>query len=131
MPNPEIEEFARILIENVRDAAIRSCDMRFRTSALSVTAKRWKDAASGSTPEDFAKEIIPDIVDETLFQFLHSIDEGLLKISFSASNGKIVDLNTDGLSELAGWYAGTDWRAAYAKERFVDDNADLQDFFKS
>ena len=122
---PEIEEFAKILIEWVRDTAIRSNDRRL--NAEHVIAKRWREAAASGSPELFAKVLIPDVVDDTLFYLLHAIDDGLLKLSFTASNGKTVDLSTDGLSELAGWYMGSDaWRARYAKERFVDDFSDMK-----
>ncbi|CAG1009854.1 hypothetical protein PHYC_03758 [Phycisphaerales bacterium] len=120
MTTPEIEEFAKLLVEKVRDAAIQSNDRRL--GANHAIAKRWKEAASGGSPEVFAKMLIPDIVDDTLFYLLHAIDDGLLKLSFIASNGKAVDLSTEGLSELAGWYIGSDgWRARYAKERFVEE----------
>ena len=123
--SPEIEEFAKILVEKVRDAAIRSNDRRLK--AQHVIAKRWKEAAAGGSPETFAKVLIPDVVDDTVFYLLHAVDDGLLKLSFTASNGKTVDLSKDGLSELAGWYMGSDaWRAKYAKERFVDDFSDLK-----
>jgi hypothetical protein len=70
--------------------------------------------------------VIPDVVDDTLFYLLQAIDTGLLKLSFTASNGKVVDLPTDGLGELAGWYMGSGgWRRMFSKERFVDDFVDL------
>jgi len=31
--------------------------------------------------------------------------------------------------ELSGWYGG-EWCQKYTKERFIDDFADLRDFFK-
>ena len=70
--------------------------------------------------------VIPDTVDETVFHLLRAIDQGLLKLSFTAANGKKVDLPTDGLGELAGWYMGSGgWRSLHSKERFVDDFSDL------
>ena len=123
MTTPEIEEFAKILVQKVRDAAIQSNDRRL--GAEHIIAKRWKEAAASGSPEAFAKVLIPDIVDDTMFYLLHAIDDGLLKLSFTASNGRTVDLSTEGISELAGWYMGSDeWRAKYAKERFVDDFSD-------
>ena len=122
---PEIEEFAKILIQTVRDAAIQSNDRAL--SEEHVLAKRWKEAAASGSPETFAKVLVPDIVDSTLFHLLHAIDDGLLDLSFTASNGKTVSLSADGFSELAGWYMGSDaWRAKYAEERFVDDFSDLK-----
>ncbi len=88
--------------------------------------------ASSATAEEFAKTLIPDIVDDAISCLLYAIDTGLLRLSFTDSNGGVVDLNTEGLSELAGWYRGSDgWRATYSKERFVDDMADLKGFFQS
>ena len=126
MPNPEIEEFAKILVREVRDCAIRSCDVPLRPNAAGPMGKRWKEAAARD-PEVFAKVIIPDVVDVTVFELLRTIDEGLLKLSFTASKGEKVDLTVDGLSELAGWYAGIPgWRSMYSKERFIDDYSDLR-----
>lgn len=120
----EIEEFAKMLIEKVRDAAIQSNDRTLTEEH--VVAKRWKDTAAGP-PEAFAKVLIPDIVDDTMFYLLRAIDDGLLRLSFTASDGKTVDLSTEGLGELAGLYMGSGgWRAQYAKERFVDDFSDLR-----
>ena len=132
MPSPGIEEFAKILVEKVRDAAIQSGDRRFQANARSPVARRWKDLARDATPEEFAKALIPDIVDDAMSYLLHAVDDGLLKLSYTASNAIVVDLTADGLGELAGWYGGSDgWRTMYAKERFVDYVADLRDFFHS
>ena len=69
-------------------------------------------------------------MDDTVFHLLQAIGNGLLNLSFTAANGKKVNLPTDGLGELAGWYMGTGgWRALYSEERFVDDFVDLVVFF--
>ena len=120
MAIPEIEEFGQLLIEKVRDAAIRSSDRALKEEH--VVAKRWQAAAGGRSLESFAMVLIPDIIDDTLFYLLHAIDDGSLRIAFTASNGKTIDLSTEGLGELAGWYVGRDaWRSMYSKERFVED----------
>jgi hypothetical protein len=121
----EIEEFAKILVEWVRDAAIRSNDSVF--AGRHAIAKRWKEAAASSSPEEFAKVLIPDIVDSTIAHLLGAIDQEVLRLSFTAANGKSVDLATatDGLSGLY----GAEWCEEYTKERFIDDLADLKDFF--
>jgi hypothetical protein len=121
----EIEEFAKALIEKVRDTTIASNDRTLTEEH--VIAKRWKQAAANGSAEAFARVIVPDVVDSAMFHLLHAIDDGLLKLSFTDSNGKTVDLSSEGLGELAGWYMGSDgWRAKYAKERFVDDFSDLK-----
>lgn len=130
---PEIEEFARILVEKVRDAAIQSCDGNLRPGVANVIAKRWREAAGNGTPEAFAKMLIPDIVDSTISHLLGAIDQELFRLSFTASNGKSLDLTTvaQESGELSGWYkGGGGWIEKYTKERFIDDFADLKDFFK-
>jgi hypothetical protein len=88
--------------------------------------------ACSATPEEFRKVLLADIVDDAISSVLYAVDDGLLKISFPASSGKVVDLNREGLGELAGWYTGSDgWRAMYTKERFVDYVADLKNYFQS
>lgn len=127
MPNLEIEEFAKILVQQVRDAAIKSCDGALRPNAAYPVAKRWKETAVDGTLKPIASVVVPDAVDETIFHLLRAIDQGLLKLSFTAANGKKVDLPADGLGELAGWYMGSGgWRALYSQERFADDFSDLK-----
>jgi hypothetical protein len=122
---PEIEEFAGALMAVVRDASVQSNDRALLPSAGYALAQRWAKAAREKSPVDFARVLIPDIVDDTVFYLLRAIDEGTLRLSYTASSGNTVDLTSQGLGELAGWFAGSDgWREAYAKERFVDDLSD-------
>jgi hypothetical protein len=124
---PEIEEFAKSLVEQVRDLAIGSNDVALRPAGKSPVAKRWAQAAARQTPMEFAATVIPDIVDDTTFYLLNAIDQGELKLTYTAPNGTVVDLTEQGLGELAGWYMGSEgWREKYSKERFVDDCADLR-----
>jgi hypothetical protein len=119
---PAIEEFAKLLVQLVRDEAIQNGDFSLSSQARGPTARRWQQAASHQSCLEFARTIIPDIVDETVFYLLNAIDNGSLKLKFVASNGTQLDLTKDGHSELAGWYLMSDgWRATYSKERFVDD----------
>ena len=127
---PEIEEFAKILVEKVRDTAVRSNDRTLGEEH--VIAKRWSAAAVSGSPEAFAKALIPDIVDSTISHLLSAIDQEVLRLSFTASTGKTIDLATVSRDsgELSGWYkGGGGWIEKYLKERFVDDFADLKDFF--
>ena len=122
MLNPKIEEFAKLLIEQVRDAAIQECDRKLRSDARGPIAQRWKKTALETNFESIASAIIPDIVDNVIFQLCRAIDQEELTISFSASDGEKVDLSSDGLGELAGWYMGVPgWRTEYSKERFYSN----------
>jgi hypothetical protein len=127
MPNPELEEFAKILVQNVRDAAVLSADSNLRPDVSHVIAERWKEVGCTCDLEGIARVLIPDIVDETISQLLRAIDQGLLPLSFNAANGKTVELHKDGLGKLVGWYMGSDgWRSKYSGQRFVDDFSDLK-----
>jgi hypothetical protein len=119
MPMSGIEEFAKLLIEKVRDAAVQSCDRNLRPDAQHIIAERWREAARVGVTETFAKVIIPDIVDESMFYLFEAIDQGLLQISFKASDGKTINLTNEGLGELSGWYAGRYWLEKYSTERFA------------
>lgn len=124
MVNPEIEEFAKLLMQHVRDSAISSCDMLLDPDCNSVDAERWRKYQQLGPVDDLLREVIPDCVDTALFYLLNAIDEGVLPISFKASSGKVIDLVEAGESEMAGWGAmgGADgWRARFSKERFNDD----------
>lgn len=126
MLKPEVLEFARLLMSQVRDRTVVSCDNLLEPDAENAIAHRWRTKMQRASPQELAETIIPDCLDDTIFHLLHAIDQGALRLLFVASNGTVVDLTTDGESEMAGWYMGTGgWRAHFSKERFVDDFADL------
>jgi hypothetical protein len=121
-PNPEIEEFAKVLVRDVRDIAMRSCDTQLQPHAGSPVATRWRETG---VQAEAVRVLIPDVVDDALFTLLDAIDHGVLRLKFISSNGQEVDLTEEGLGELAGWYVGPEgWLEMFAEERFVDDLAD-------
>ncbi len=121
MSQEETIEFAKLLVQNVRDSAIKSCDVQLHaTNMRSPIAKRWRDAKNSGDIDKFGETIISDCLDDTIFYFLLAIDEGLLNVSFTTSNGKSVALTNDIIGELGGWYMG-EWRSKYSKERYSND----------
>jgi hypothetical protein len=117
----EIIHFAKLIVENVRDQAIKSCDVQLHTDNLnSPIAKRWRDVINNGNIENLGEMIISDCVDDTIFYLLKAIDEGILNLSFNASSGKQINLSLDGLGELSGWYMG-EWRSKYSNERCSND----------
>jgi hypothetical protein len=116
---PELVEFAKLIAQHIRDSAIRSCDSRLDPAAGGPIARRWRSAGENGSAA-FARTLIPDVVDDTVFYLLRAIDDGILKISFSASNGNVVDIGAEGLGELSGWYMGRGWRDEYSNERYFD-----------
>ena len=124
----EVEEFAKLLVQHVRDEAVAGCDMARDPDCNSVEAKRWRHKIESGQIDELLAEVIPDCVDKALFYLLHAVDEGLLQISFRSASGKTVDLVEDGESEMAGRYAmgkPDGWPARFSKERFNDDLPDL------
>jgi hypothetical protein len=122
MLNPEIEEFAKILVQQVRDRAIRNCDTRLHEDAKDIVAARWKKLITDESSAAVIKALIPDVVDATLAQVLWAIDQELLRLIFIASNEKNADLPVVGSGQLEGWYMGHEgWRHKYSRERFIDD----------
>jgi hypothetical protein len=116
---PILEDFAKRLVERVRDLAIKNSDRRLLPGMAGVIGERWQRSAAAGDCHAFAHEIIPDVVDDTLFFLLLAIDEGQLNLLLR-SQGRIVDLQEQGLGELAGWYMGQGWRDVYSSERFTD-----------
>jgi hypothetical protein len=123
-----IEEFGRLLIQNVRDEAIRCADRTLSDERYGPQAKRWAKEAQTPGAKEFAHAVIPDIVDETLSYLLSAIDNRLLPLSFTASDGTVVDMAEDGYGELSGWLsgAGSGWVDRFSKERYVDYLAHLE-----
>lgn len=119
-----IEEFGRLLIEHVRDRAIRDCDHNRDPGRRSAIGKRWQ--ANGIGPDNSCAEAIaPDCIDYAIFYLLEAIDNGTLHLQLKTADGDVIDLTSDGMGELAGWYVGPSdgWRAKYSSERhseFVD-----------
>lgn len=123
MISKEMEEFARLLIQEVRDTAIRNCDGLLMPQAGSRVASRFKAVAEKGGD---VRSVLPDVIDQTVFCLLHAMDQGSLQLRFVSSSGREVNLTTEGEGELSGWYAGSGgWRAKYSEERFFDDTADL------
>jgi hypothetical protein len=66
MPSPEMEEFVKLLVQKVRDAATRDCDVSLRPNAVDPISKRWKEA----THNDNAKSIVRIVVPECLIRWM-------------------------------------------------------------
>jgi hypothetical protein len=125
MLQEEIIEFAKLIVQNVRDSAIKSCDSQLYGHNINAPmAKRWRDEKNAGNIEKFGQMIIPDAVDEAIFYIFQAIDEGFFNLSLTAPNGKVINLTAEGLGELSGWYIG-EWRQEFSKERYHNDFPDI------
>lgn len=111
-----MQMFARNLIREVRDVAIRSCDQLLAGSAAVPVGDRWRAAVQDDTVRDAVHLLIPDIVDEVMFALLgRGIDQGLIPLVYKDATGE-VDLTEEGDGELSGWY--DEWRQEYSQQRW-------------
>ena len=62
MAQEEIEEFARNLVRNVRDKAIRTISMQLDDQTNNVLSARWKRALGRRDIRSITDTFIPDIV---------------------------------------------------------------------
>lgn len=125
MRQEEFKEFAKLIVESIRDVAIRNADNQlYATNMNSPIAKRWRDIRNSGDIDKFGETIIADTVDDTIGCFLLAIDERLMNLSFNSSDGKNTISVNDLVGELCGWYMG-EWRLAYSSERCSNDFGQL------
>lgn len=118
-----LERFGKLLVNRVRDEAIRESRIPLRPQCSNAIAKRWR--ALGPEGLVAISKAIPDIVDLTLARLLNAVDHEELKLRWSTDEGD-VDLTDNG---LCGWYMG-EWRGCFTQEDFVDDFADIREAAK-
>jgi hypothetical protein len=117
----ELHRFAELLIQLVRDQAIKQCDAFASGGMYGSTGQRWRDHLTDGHAREAVRGLIPDIVDEVLFRFLHALDQGDMPLAWRRDDGSYVPLYDLGRSEMAGWLVGSDpdcWRARYSKQRW-------------
>jgi hypothetical protein len=122
----ELERFAQLLMTLVRDRAISACDRLARGATVGPSGQRWHAVMAERSTQDALLDLIPEVVDATLFEFLDAIDNGALPLCWEAEDGSCESLKELGRWEMAGWLAGGDWPKRYSAERFHDYFADLR-----
>lgn len=118
-----ITAFAEDLVKNVRDRAIKNCDVQLHTENLnSPIAARWEAIKRNGSFNQFAEMLISDVVDSVLFSLLNAIDDGSLPV-FIKGKDALIDLADEGYGELGGSYMA-EWRSKFSKERCYNDLLD-------
>ena len=75
MQQEDLEEFAKLLMQWVRDPSVRSCDSSLLPEARDPVSSRWRAAAQGgSTPPGV---VIPDCVDVSGTLICVSVDSNI------------------------------------------------------
>jgi hypothetical protein len=121
----ELDRFARLLVRHVRDRAIEVCDHHAAGTMRGPSGRRWDEALRKPSREAIM-QLIPDIVDEVLFELLNAIDNELLPVAWLGGDGEAAALNELGLGEMAGWYASGEWPKRFSSQRLADLPGDVK-----
>jgi hypothetical protein len=91
-----------------------------------LRAEQWQEVLQNSDAPSAVTALIPDIVDQVLFELLDRADNNGLRLAWRRNDGEWVPLSDLGSGEMAGWLMGSDgWRESYSGERFNDYLANL------
>jgi hypothetical protein len=121
----ELDEFARQLMQVVRDRAVVACDALIAAAIAGPQGDNWRRV--GQPASEALQALMPDVVDQVLFELLSAIDSGKLPMSWRDSSGAQQDVEDLGSSETAGWLmmGAGGWRDRYSMQRFNDYTAAL------
>jgi len=117
----ELQRFAELLMQVVRDHAIAECDALASGRMGGSIGERWRRLVANRDTREVARQLIPDLVDEVLFRLLLALDNGDMPLYWRREDGSHVELYDLGKSEMAGWLVGSDpdcWRPRYSKQRW-------------
>jgi hypothetical protein len=127
MADAEVDRFAEALMRRVRDRAIAECDRLAAGEGAGPSGERWGALVSDESARRVLEELIPDIVDQVLFELLSAGDNDELGLGWRRSDGSLVSLEELGSGELAGWLMGSGgWQAQFSSQRFFDPFGDLR-----
>lgn len=120
MSPDELElSFARAIVK-VRDTAIGQAAIRLSPQSRGGgSVQRWRSAIGSADYEDVKREIIPDVVDSTLFHLLMAIDTNELELFVrDPDTGQFHSVaEIGGVGEMPGNFIGDDgWREAHSTE---------------
>lgn len=118
----ELRRFAEALIRLVRDSAIEVCDDLLAGHERGPRGERWRALAADPAIRDALASVIPDVVDQVLFEFLDAVDNQKLPLAWQREDGSCVPLHDLGQEEMAGWLAAGQggWLDSFSRHRFSD-----------
>ena len=129
MSPSELEQFAEQLMRYVRDRAIVALDHQAAGEMQGRSRASWVDLIKDDDARKLVDELIPDAVDQALFELLNALDNEELRLAWYTSDGSCVSLEELGLGEMGGWFMGSGgWRQQFSKERAEDRFKDVQEW---
>jgi hypothetical protein len=121
------EKFAMLLVTLIRDRAIEQCDSLASGRMHGPDGKKWRELVGDETVQAALFEVIPDIVDETLFCLLNAIDNEDIPLVWKKEDGTFVPLAELVRMEGAGEFMGaTGWRYTFSKQRWFNPFKNVQ-----
>jgi hypothetical protein len=112
-----LRQFGERLVRLVRDRSISASD--WRLAGGDPVGQRWAQLIPNDDARRAMAAIIPDIVDQVLFELLNAIDNDELPLAWRTTDGSFADLSELGAGEMAGWLMGKapSWRHDFSTER--------------
>ena len=122
----ELDEFASQLMRAVRDRAVSACDALIAGGIAGPQGDNWRRL--GESAGEVLQALVPDVIDQVLFELLAAVDSGELPIAWRDPTGVLRDLEDLGGAEMAGWLmmGAGGWRDRHSSQRFNDYSAGLR-----
>lgn len=107
------ENFARLLVEVVRDPAVATMLSTAEGKIGGPTGQAWRAADE----EERIRLAIALGVDEAVFRLLEAIDNAVLDLRWVAESGELIELAGSGMGDLGGEYLAEDgWRDRFSRQ---------------
>jgi hypothetical protein len=118
----ELRLFAERLMHLIRDPSIVAGDHLIGGQVRGALGKRWQKLVADEGTRAAMSALLPDIVDQVLFQFLNAVDNDQLPLALRRTDGSFVALAELGQGEMAGrlMMGKGGWIDRFAAERFFD-----------
>jgi hypothetical protein len=124
----DLRQFAELVMRLVRDRAIVACDSLAAGRVRGARGEYWQALTPDPASRALAEALIPEVVDEVLFQLLDALDNGQLPVAWrSTEDGSWIPLEDLGQGEMAGWLTMGQggWPDSFSGQRHVDHLAGL------
>jgi hypothetical protein len=122
-----LDRFAAVLMTRVRDPAISECDRLASGQTIGPRGDYWREFVTDDGARRALEALIPDVVDQVLFELLNAADNHELPLAWQEPDGSCLPLDELGMQEMAGWLMGSDgWRRRFSTQRFHDPAGNLR-----
>lgn len=83
-----LTHFARTLVNEVRDVSLANLEASLDTRGSNPMTERWKaHDESAENGAEFVRRLLPDVVDEVIFNLLEAFDNDLLDLHMQNASG--------------------------------------------